>query len=124
MILKKEIEALRLKTKLAECKDFLETSAYPSQKEAATLYLKSLQESYKELTGDYAKEFLLESEEASVNEEGPAAGVYGNNISYIKKGNDIFLNARDIVEYITGPGKEENMETFKGFLIGITNAGG
>lgn len=63
---KSDIGKLRLKTKLAEAKSVLETSQYPSQQEIAKKQLAMLQEEYKELTGEYATEFLIVT---SINEE-------------------------------------------------------
>ena len=51
-------------------------------------------------------------------------GVYGNNIHYIKKSNDTFISAKDVVKYILRPDKDENIEIFKEWLVAITNAGG
>jgi len=62
MIGKKDIEMLRLKTRLAECKQVFETSPYASQKEVAKNTLDSLQEDFKTLTGDYASDYLIKEE--------------------------------------------------------------
>lgn len=59
--MKREIEAIRLKTKMSEA--FSATRLpYPKQAAAAKQQLDVLQEAYKQLTGDYAKEFIVESE--------------------------------------------------------------
>jgi len=59
MIGKKDIELLRLKTRLAECKQVLETSPYASQQTVAKNTLDNLQEQYKEITGEYAADYLM-----------------------------------------------------------------
>jgi hypothetical protein len=54
MIGKKDIEILRLKTRIEECKSILETATpYASQKESAKQHLDLLQEEYKALTGEF-----------------------------------------------------------------------
>lgn len=59
MIGKKDIELLRLKTRLAECKQVLETSPYASQLTVAKNTLDNLQEQYKEIAGEYAADYLM-----------------------------------------------------------------
>lgn len=60
--MKREIEAIRLKTKMSEA--FAATRLpYPKQAAIAKMQLNALQESYKQLTGEYAKEFVIIKEE-------------------------------------------------------------
>lgn len=65
MIGKKDIELLRLKTRLAECKEVLETSPYASQQTVAKNTLQDLQEQYKEISGEYANDYLVVTERFS-----------------------------------------------------------
>lgn len=59
MLGKRDIEKLRLKTRLSECKMVIESTVYPSQKEAAKKQLDLLQEEFKAISGEYATEYLL-----------------------------------------------------------------
>ena len=110
---KSDIGKLRLKTKLTEAKTIFESSPYTSQKEAAKKQLELLQEEYKDLTGEYASEFLIT--------ENSKEGVYGNNVKYINQNGEIYINAKDVAELILGP--DSYIESFKEFLSNITNAG-
>jgi len=112
---KSDIGKLRLKTKLTEAKSILESSPYPSQQEVAKKQLEMLQEEYKALTGEYATEFLIKEEQSE--------GVYGNNVKYITKDDEIYICAKDVAEQILGPNKNPSLELFKNWLISITNAG-
>jgi hypothetical protein len=65
--MKREIEAIRLKTKMSEA--FHATNVpYPKQREFAIAQLNALQENYKQLTGAYAPEFQLQEKLAQFAE--------------------------------------------------------
>jgi hypothetical protein len=53
----------------------------------------------------------------AINED----GIYGNNIKFVEKEGQKFLNANDLKSYLLGPRSNENLEDFKHFLISITN---
>ena len=111
--MKREIEAIRLKTKMSEA--FAATRLpYPKQAAIAKMQLNALQESYKQLTGEYAKEFVIQ--------ENSDSGVYGNNVKYTTKNDQKYLNAKDIAELILGPDAWD-YDMFKQWIVEITNAG-
>jgi len=63
--MKRQLEELRLKTKMSEAFTASRTP-YPRQAEQAKQQLSSLQEAYKAMTGEYAKEYMIV--ESSSNE--------------------------------------------------------
>jgi len=57
--MKNQIEIVRLKTKMSEAFEGTKLP-YASQAEAAKKQLSVLQEAYKQLTGDYASEYIIQ----------------------------------------------------------------
>lgn len=118
--MKREIEAIRLKTKMSEA--FAATRLpYPKQAAIAKMQLNALQESYKQLTGEYAKEFVIESR-SGIHEmrdfdkafEGmlgalKAGGIHAETVSELTTVYDEFVSkAKDILGLVVGESEKAN----------------
>ena len=57
---KKSIERIKLRTQMSEMKHVIETSRYAFMKENAEKGLSVLQESYKNIFGEYSKDHIIE----------------------------------------------------------------
>lgn len=120
--MRKEIEKLRLKTRMSEA--FTATKLpYPTQREYAINQLSALQEEYKALTGEYLKEFVYEAANAPKDPEAKEA-IWTIQHARRKDGKEVKIGSK----YKDGNNKtytiSEMYVTDNGKLIGLAKEGG